>query len=80
MYLSIFGYSFYYPFSGIKVAAAFSGPKAGMLLNIQQCTGQSPAERRIPRPMSTAPRLRNPGLEKTTTRSPQQTTGGAVNF
>lgn len=30
--------------------------------------------------MSTAPRLRNPGLEKTTTRSPQQTTGGAVNF
>ena len=58
----------------------FSGPKPGMLLNNLQCTGQGPAEGRIPYPVPTAPGLRNPGLGRTTTRSPQQTTGGAVTF
>lgn len=79
-YPSVFGYSFHYPFSGIKVAMVFSGPKPGMLLNILQRTGQSPAGRRIPRPTSTAPGLRNPGLERRTTSSPQQTAEGAATF
>lgn len=80
VYLPVFGCSFYYPFSGIKVATVFSGPKPGTLLNTLHYTGLSPAGRRVPRPVSTAPGLTNPGSERRTTSSPQQTAEGAAPF